>query len=547
VSDVRRFGLRSPARRTARSVGAPALAAVLGAALLIGANRVSAAPASGPAPASAAVVSDSGGTVLPHRSAAATAGYLGVTFGMDTGTLAGAPYDNQGNAIYNVPMYKANGDLTTFWDDYVEELTTAGVDFVAVDVRGYVPGSAQPDGGGDPRILTGLVDAINRRGVSGQLKIAAFDDTPASLTDKKNQVKHHTGGYDPPFDIGDATGAGEGGYQYIWDDNLRAFFAAVPDSMRFKVDGRPLVYEWSISDFAFNNQGSGNAAKMLGYVRSHARSEFGTNPYLVVDQSWLSEDPSVSSQIDGVDDWFGVPGSGSSLVSFNGATYGVAVPGFHFAAGSTTMDIDPDHGQTLASNLAATAGSGAKITLVEGFTDWQENAALTRTAEGSYDQRHTDYPGQMIGTLRRYSRTPFPAATRIEAETADSYSDTTAGNLWGVYRDGGIDIQRTTDSGGGWNVGGIATGEWLQWQQVPLQGAVNLQARVASTNGAGQLRFVVDGKPGPTVNVPDTGDWQTYQSVAAGGFTFAAGTYHTVRIEILSGDFNLDYWTATAG
>ncbi|MYS18680.1 Carbohydrate binding module (family 6) [Streptomyces sp. DvalAA-14] len=529
-------------RRTALLLATPTLAI----ALLAAATHVDATPAD-PSAAAAGHTVDTGGALLPHRAAtpaAATSGYLGVTFGMDTDTLNGN-HQNQGNTIYNLPLYKSTGDLNAFWDDYVEELVSAGVDFVAVDVRGYVPGTAQPNGGGDPRILTGLVDAINRRGVANQLKIAAFDDTPASLTDKKNQIVHHTGGYTPLFDIGDANGTGEGGYQYIWDRNLRPFYAAVPDSMRFKVDGRPLVYEWSINDFAFTNQGNGNAARMLGYVRSHAQSEFGVDPYIVVDNSWLSQDPTVSSQIGGADGWFGVPGTGRSLTTFNGSTYGVAVPGFHFAVGSTTMDIDPDHGQTLAANLAATAGAGAKVTLVEGFTDWQENAALTRTADGSYDQRHTDYPGQMINIMRRYSRTPFPTTLRVEAEAADSYSDTTAGNQWNVYRDGNLDIQTTPDSGGGWNVGAIAGGEWLQWQEQPLQGSTTFHVRAASTNNSGQLRFVVDGQAGPTTTVPNTGDWQTYQTIDAGTFTFAPGTYHTVRIEFLTGNVNLNYWTAT--
>ncbi|MFC4036636.1 DUF5010 domain-containing protein [Streptomyces polygonati] len=507
-------------RRTAFLLAAPTLAI----ALLATATHVDAAPAA--------------------ASPAATSGYLGVTFGMDTDTLNGN-HQNQGNTIYNLPLYKTTGDLNAFWDDYVEELVSAGVDFVAVDVRGYVPGSAQPNGSGDPRILTGLVSAINRRGVAGQLKIAAFDDTPASMTDKKNQIVHHTGGYTPLFDIGDANGTGEGGYQYIWDRNLRAFYAAVPDSMRFKVDGRPLVYEWSINDFAFTNQGNGNSARMLAYVRSHAQSEFGVDPYIVVDNSWLSQDPTVSSQAAGANGWFAVPGNGRSLTTFNGATYGVAVPGFHFAVGSTTMNIDPDHGRTLAANLAATAGAGAKVTLVEGFTDWQENAAITRTADGTYDQRHTDYPGQMINIMRRYSRTPFPATLRVEAEAADSYSDTTPGNQWNVYRDGNLDVQTTPDSGGGWNVGAVAGGEWLQWQDQPLQGATAFHVRAASTNNTGRMRFVVDGQPGPTITIPNTGDWQTYQTVDAGTFTFASGTYHTVRIEFLTGNFNLNYWTAT--
>jgi len=114
-----------------------------------------------------------------------------------------------------------------------------------------------------------------------------------------------------------------------------------------------------------------------------------------------------------------------------------------------------------------------------------------------------------------------------------------------VYRAGNLDVQPTTDSGGGWNVGSIATGERLEWQQVPLQGTTNFSVRVASTNATAKLRFVIDGTAGPTITVPNTGDWQTYQTVSAGDFSFTAGTYHTVRIEFLTGNLNFNYWTTT--
>ena len=78
--------------------------------------------------------------------------------------------------------------------------------------------------GGDPRELTQLVTAINQAGVGDRLKVAAFDDTPASMTAKKNEIKHGRGGYTPLFDMGDATGAGvqiqdvTGGFNVNWWD-----------------------------------------------------------------------------------------------------------------------------------------------------------------------------------------------------------------------------------------------------------------------------------------------------------------------------------------
>jgi uncharacterized protein DUF5010 len=156
--------------------------ATLGGFALSGAQYATAA-----APVAASVVTDSGGSVLSHRSSADT-GALGVTFSFETSSVAGGPCTNQGNKIYNLPMYAANtAGSSQFWLDYVAELVSAGVDFVAVDTRGYLPGSAIPNEGGDPRELTQLVAAINQAGDAGRLKIAAFDDTPASMTDKKTR------------------------------------------------------------------------------------------------------------------------------------------------------------------------------------------------------------------------------------------------------------------------------------------------------------------------------------------------------------------------
>src|SRR5882762_523313 len=109
---------------------------------------------------------------------------------------------------------------------------------------------------------------------------------------------------------------------------------------------------------------------MLQYVRSQAQSTFGENPYFVVDQSWLQNDPAVASVANGADDWFGVPGPAYTRRTFNGNSYGVTVPSFHFVTAITNMVIDPGHERTLANNLEATVNAGDTLTLVEGYTDW---------------------------------------------------------------------------------------------------------------------------------------------------------------------------------
>src|ERR1022692_2972076 len=58
---------------------------------------------------------------------------------------------------------------------------------------------------------------------------------------------------------------------------------------------------------------------------------------------------------------------------------------------------------------------------------------------------------------------------RIEAENYDtngpgiSYYDVSTGNNGGVYRSDDVDIESTTDTGGGYDVGWISAGEWLTY------------------------------------------------------------------------------------
>lgn len=466
--------------------------------------------------------------------------FLGVTFGFPSDTLAGTSYRNRDTTVYDYPMYVPDGNEAHFWDSYVEQLQSAGVDFVAPVIRGIDPDHSEFNGGGDTTKLVNLVAAIQRRGAN--LKISALDDTAYSLTRMKNQARHKRGGYDPKFDVGDVDGTGEGGYKYIWDRNLRLWFEAVPAAIRFTLDGRPVIYEWSLADDFFVNQGNGHAAAMLSYLKQKAEAEFGVTPYFIVDDSWIAVDPAVTDVADGVDGWFTMARS-YTLAIFKGRSYGVLAPAFNTGAGSTLRSIDPHHGDTLRTGLANTVGKGALVTLVEGFSDWKENCALWRGRPGAYAATHYDYPNQRINILRQYSRDPFPAAMRVEAEGADSYYDTTPGNAFNTYRDGDIDIETTSDGGPGWTVASVEAGEWLQWEEIPLSGTVTLKARIASVTPGQQIRFDIDGRPGPVSTVPNTGAWTTYETVDAGTFTVPSNSLHTVRVNFLNGGVRLNYWS----
>jgi aryl-phospho-beta-D-glucosidase BglC (GH1 family) len=142
---------------------------------------------------------------------------------------------------------------------------------------------------------------------------------------------------------------------------------------------------------------------------------------------------------------------------------------------------------------------------------------------------------------------PIPVPGRIEAENYDtngpgvSYYDDTAGNAGGVYRNEDVDIQATTDTGGGYNVGWNNTGEWLNYTlNVQTTAVYQFAFRVASAAGAGNILVSLDGIPLCSVTTPMTGGWQAWQTVTVSNLVIAAG-HHLMRLDVQTGGQNLNY------
>ena len=95
-------------------------------------------------------------------------------------------------------------------------------------------------------------------------------------------------------------------------------------------------------------------------------------------------------------------------------------------------------------------------------------------------------------------------------------------------------------SEGGYNVGWIQPGEWLEYSvNTTGEGDYTLDARVASIEDQGSFYIEVNGQnlSGSTA-VPNTGGWQTWQSVNT-EVRLAAGE-QIIRIVMDGGNFNLD-------
>src|SRR4029079_3992807 len=119
----------------------------------------------------------------------------------------------------------------------------------------------------------------------------------------------------------------------------------------------------------------------------------------------------------------------------------------------------------------------------------------------------------------------------IEAEDFDegangvAYRDTGTGNSGGQYRATDVDIELTSDSSGGYDVGWAFAGEWLKYTvDVAAAGTYDISFRVASGGPGGTFHLEVNGanKTG-AVSVPNTGGWQTWKTVTKTGVALAAG------------------------
>ncbi len=139
-------------------------------------------------------------------------------------------------------------------------------------------------------------------------------------------------------------------------------------------------------------------------------------------------------------------------------------------------------------------------------------------------------------------------AVVYQAENYGAYYDTTPGNSGGAYRSDDVDIEPTTDTGGGHNVGWIATGEWLAYAglSIPTSGSYTIRMRVASPVGA---TASVDLNAGSIVlgnfAIPNTGGWQNWTTVSR-TVNLSAGTY-SLGMYAQSGDWNFNWIEVVPG
>jgi len=196
-----------------------------------------------------------------------------------------------------------------------------------------------------------------------------------------------------------------------------------------------------------------------------------------------------------------------------------------------------------SGTITFAAGETSKIVSVPVIGDTTVESNETFRLNLSNPSNGTIADAQGVGTISNDDSSSPPANTpiRVQAEDYISFFDKSSGNTGGAFRSDDVDIQATTDLGGGYNVGWIQQGEWLTYDvNIPEAGTYDIVARVASAqSGTRSLKVSVGGES-ETLSFGGTGGWQNWTDVTAQGVNLSAGSQQ-LRLDMLSNSFNVNY------
>lgn len=189
----------------------------------------------------------------------------------------------------------------------------------------------------------------------------------------------------------------------------------------------------------------------------------------------------------------------------------------------------------------------------QGWQNWQDSGPITlQLPAGPQTLRLEALSGGFnINYFSLEAVTPLPPVGglslpgRIQAEDFSGFSDSTAGNAGGAYRNLDVDIETTTDTGGGFNVGWTAPNEWLHYD-VSVDSTANyrFQFRVASgVVGTKTFKIKVDGVDKGTLSFNDAAGWQAWRTLSLDNIPLTNGQ-HSLQIAFVTGGINLNYWDA---
>src|ERR1700744_4112833 len=153
-----------------------------------------------------------------------------------------------------------------------------------------------------------------------------------------------------------------------------------------------------------------------------------------------------------------------------------------------------------------------------------------------------------------YGGTAAAVPGTVQAENYDTggqgvaYHVTSTNGSANSYPSHGVDLEATTDTGGGYDLGWTATGQWFKYTvNVATAGTYTVGLRLASLSGVTDGLHIANSSGANlsgNINVPDTGAWQTWTTVNA-TVSLPAGK-QTLTVDQDNGGWKIRFMTFTS-
>ncbi len=176
-------------------------------------------------------------------------------------------------------------------------------------------------------------------------------------------------------------------------------------------------------------------------------------------------------------------------------------------------------------------------------------AGITTDIDGDLRNSTNPFKGadELVIPQTPYLGAAFQLPCRIELEDYDmggmnvAYWDSDAGNTGGQYRDDDVDIETSFDTDGGYDLCYTEDNEWLEYTVNGTGEAMDVEVRAATIHSDRKCRLVLDGDTLCTVDLPNTGGWQTWETATVKNIMIPEGTNQILRFEIIKGWVNLNW------
>jgi hypothetical protein len=192
--------------------------------------------------------------------------------------------------------------------------------------------------------------------------------------------------------------------------------------------------------------------------------------------------------------------------------------------------VNPQSGLCLTDpGSSTTLGTQMQIVTCTGASDQSWVSPAPTSGEGPYGGT----PAAVPGTVQ--------AANYDTGGQGVAYNVTSVNGSANSYRSDGVDLEAPTDTGGGYDLGWTASGQWFKYTvDVASAGTYTVGLRLASPDGVTDALHIANSSGtnlSGDINAPETGGWQDWTTVDA-TVTLPAGV-QTLTVDQDNGGWNI--------